>query len=272
MGQELRKLELCSHDTFVIFCTTFVLLGHEGRFTDQHVVQKCTKRPPVRRLVITLAKNDFRCHVVLCAAPRVRFACEIFLCETEIRQHDMAVHIEQHVFRLHVSVKNPFRVQKFEGKNYFSSIKASHFLAHQLLLFHVEKQFATVCEIHHKIDALARLKRTVQTHDEWQIILFFRCKQCEHVSLHNGLLLVIFALQPVLSDDLHCVYASGWTVPHLIDGAVCALADNLNEMECFQVSSSRMFQQGRTSDSRWRRQKCSISRKHVVEVQTYVRF
>ena len=64
--REVRgKLEFSRHDLLVDLDG---LVGEEGRVAGRHLVEEDAQRPPVNRLVVALAEDDFRGQVLRRAA------------------------------------------------------------------------------------------------------------------------------------------------------------------------------------------------------------
>lgn len=77
----------------------FTVLRVEGWKTDQHLVDDRSKRPPVRRLAMTLSLQHLRGQVLGCSTKRLGLAVasDSHLGETKIGQLDVACTVYKHV-------------------------------------------------------------------------------------------------------------------------------------------------------------------------------
>ena len=73
------------------------------REAAQHLENQHTQSIPIDTLVISLLLHDFRREVVRCPAERPRHV-RAELRESKVRDFDVSVVIQEHVFRLEVSV------------------------------------------------------------------------------------------------------------------------------------------------------------------------
>jgi len=86
-----------------------VLIGVvEGRDPDNHLVDQDSEGPPIKSFVVSRADDHFRGEVLGRTAEGVRLLPVLLhdLCQPEVSQHDVAVVVEQDVFRLQVTVYN----------------------------------------------------------------------------------------------------------------------------------------------------------------------
>lgn len=99
-----------------------LVLAVERRDADEHLVSGQTglheyaERPPVRFLAVSLLRDDLRRDVLRGAHDGVRFGVGAgeFLGDTEVRELEVAVGVEEDVFRLEVAVYDVHLVEVLE--------------------------------------------------------------------------------------------------------------------------------------------------------------
>jgi hypothetical protein len=163
------------------------VFSSEWSATIDHFIEQNTKRPPIHcRGVESTTTYDLWRHVFWGANERLGQRGGLcggelqalfyglgsrdytMLGQIEIRQHDVASVMHEHVLWLQISVNEPKHVQIFETREYLSSIEPGMGFHETLVghpLQHVEEG-TTGTVGHHKVQTLGTLETIVQGHDE----------------------------------------------------------------------------------------------------------
>ena len=200
----------------------------EWRDANYHLVNEDSKCPPVERLVVAGPLNHLGRQVLGGAAERVRFHIVGLLhdlSKTKVCQHDVAVVVNENVLRLQIPVDNVRLVQVAEGKGDLCSVKLCLFLREALLFRQVFEQFATLHELHDKVDAVGLLKDVVHTDDERMVHLV----QNQLLNLERLDRLVLY--YDVLPDCLHSVVLAADLAANEVNLAKSSLSNHAEQLK-----------------------------------------
>jgi hypothetical protein len=85
-----------------------LVLVVKGGYPNDHLVYQDAEGPPVGREVMARADNHFRGEVLWSPTKRIRLArgvgCDF--CESEVSKHDVAVSVNQDIFRFQIPINN----------------------------------------------------------------------------------------------------------------------------------------------------------------------
>jgi len=93
------------------------------------------------------------------------------LAETEIGESDMALGVDQDVFRLYISVDYSLGMQVLQRKNALGHVKLGTLFRKLSCELEMVKQLATVDKFHNEIKIYVILEGELQLHHKWMVEL-----------------------------------------------------------------------------------------------------
>uniref|UniRef100_A0A182TKX5 Uncharacterized protein n=1 Tax=Anopheles melas TaxID=34690 RepID=A0A182TKX5_9DIPT len=150
-----REAHLAADDLFVDLDR---LVGEEGRIAGRHLVHQHAERPPVDRLVVALAQDDLGREILGRAAQRPGSALDA-LGEAEIGHLQVALRVDQQVFRLQIAIDQVEIVQILERQHNLGGVEARVRLREAAHLSQVREHLAARHVLQHHVQWNLRLTR-----------------------------------------------------------------------------------------------------------------
>ena len=94
----------------------------EGVNAGDHFVCQDSQGPPVDRFSVTLIKQNFRREVLWRTAQCVS-PCLAVLCEAKVSEFEVALHIDEDVLRLEISIDDVLGVQVFKHQGHLRRVE-----------------------------------------------------------------------------------------------------------------------------------------------------
>jgi len=179
-----------------------VFVGLHGRgvvewgVARQHLEDEDAERPPVDRLVVGFGGDDFGRDIIGRTAQGVSDVGD-FLCEAEIGQLDVAVLVQQDVFRLEVPVDDIQSVEVLDGEKHFGGVEFGHWRGKALGLAQEREELSALYVIHDHEQVVTVLESAPHSDDEGVLGEF------EHTALVIGMFDLLHIDDALLLQRLH---------------------------------------------------------------------
>ena len=119
----------------------------ERRVSSQHFVNEDSQRPPVNTFVVGLCGDDLGSNVVRSTTKRPGDIRDLFG-ETEIRNFDVAIFVQQDIFRLQITIDDVMGVEILPGQSDFGRVELGNWVGKSLGLAQQRKELASFNVVH----------------------------------------------------------------------------------------------------------------------------
>lgn len=172
----------------------------EGGHTDEHLVDQDAQRPPVDREIVALVHYHLRGQVLRRAAESLRrLAIRESFGEAVVDDLEVAVLIDEHVFKLEVTVHDSLAVQVADSHRNLHGVKRDNGLGQSLSCLEHLVELSAADEGHHEVEPSLRLEQIVHAAEERVVT----AKQ--DILLKLRVLDLVVLDENVLADNLDCV-------------------------------------------------------------------
>ena len=164
-NERLVELQLPADNLFEHFRVVLVI---ERWKTGKHFEEQDAKAVNVESTIVSvLSVEHLGAQVLGRPAEGVRlFILSDELGQTKVRDSDVAIHVDQYILRLDISVDYVLFVHVSEAEQNFAHVELGQFFGEAALLQQMEEEFATSTDIHDKEKLALALKGPVQLDDK----------------------------------------------------------------------------------------------------------
>mmetsp|Transcript_51914 Transcript_51914/g.110318 ORF Transcript_51914/g.110318 Transcript_51914/m.110318 type:complete len:289 (-) Transcript_51914:16-882(-) len=200
------------------------------RQASQHLVAQGADGVPVDTSAVALLVNDFWSQVLGCSAHGLGrdVVHDAFLAQTEVGNLDVAISIQEHVFRLQISVDDSQAVQVGDRAGGLGDVEASTALAEAARSAEMVEQLTAWAELHDHVELLGGLEGVVEGDDEGVGDGF------QDTSLGLRVLHLVSFDDVLLAQHLHRVDFASAHMLHKHHLSIGPLAQDLHELEIVQ--------------------------------------
>lgn len=146
-----------NHLYFLVFVQTLLLERVDAR---QHLVNYQAQGPVIDFLAVPSSSDNFRSYVLWSTTKGEGdlFFFFFYFTQSKICYAQVALAINQDVFRFEISVDDSIIMQALQSQNHLGGVKTSSVLLESAIFLKMVKELSTVDIIHHEVQFIAALK------------------------------------------------------------------------------------------------------------------